>query len=86
MFLCVRLYPGCELLGREAHMTFTYGLIWGSWVLFGITTVWGLMWAIRTHQFKGFESGARVIFDDDEPVGEMTDHFPGEKPGGEEDA
>jgi len=67
-------------------MTFTYGLIWGSWVLFGITTVWGLIWAISTHQFKGFESGARVIFDDDEPVGEMTDYFPGEKPGDEGDA
>ena len=57
-------------------MTIVYGLIWGSWVIFGITTVWALSWAVRSGQFQGLSQGARVIFDEEEPVGEMTDTFP----------
>jgi nitrogen fixation-related uncharacterized protein len=59
-------------------MTITYGLIWGSWVIFGLTTLWALAWAIRTGQFRRINEGAKVIFDAEEPIGEMTDRFPGE--------
>jgi len=31
---------------------------------------------------RHFGAGATSIFDDDEPVGEMTDEFPGRKDGG----
>ena len=57
-------------------MIFTYGLIWGSWVVFGLVTLWALAWALRTGQFRRLDKGARVIFDEEEPIGEMTDHFP----------
>lgn len=61
-------------------MTLIYGLIWGSWVLFGISTIWGLVWAVRTGQFQRLDRGARSIFDEEEPVGHMTDVFPGTDP------
>ena len=61
-------------------MTLIYGLIWGSWVIFGIVVVWAFAWAVRSGQFQGLSDGARVIFDEEEPVGEMTDTFPGVSP------
>ncbi|MFW6049615.1 MAG: cbb3-type cytochrome oxidase assembly protein [Myxococcota bacterium] len=61
-------------------MTAVYVLIWGSWLLFGITAVWALVWAAGSGQFRDPEEAARSIFDDDEPVGVVTDRFPGEEP------
>ncbi len=62
-------------------MTLMYGLIWGSWVIFGIVTIWALAWAIRSGQFQqSLSEGNEVIFDDEEPVGEMTDTFPDVSP------
>jgi nitrogen fixation-related uncharacterized protein len=61
-------------------MILVHGLIWGSWVIFGITTIWGLVWAVRTGQFQRLDQGARSIFDDEEPVGQMTDVFPDTDP------
>ena len=52
----------------------------GSVVLFGGATVLALGWAFRSGQFDNFEQGAASIFGPDEPVGEATDAFPGEKP------
>jgi nitrogen fixation-related uncharacterized protein len=57
-------------------MTWTYILIWGSWITFGATTVWALAWAIRTGQFSNMQQGARSIFDEEEPINQMTDFFP----------
>lgn len=57
-------------------MTLIYGLIWGSWVVFGIATVWAFAWAVRSGQFRQVSKGSKVLFDEDEPVGEMTDAFP----------
>jgi len=54
-----------------------YLLIWGFAAVCGLTAVYGLTWAIRTGQLRHFGEGATSIFDDEEPVGEMTDGFPG---------
>jgi len=35
------------------------------------------VWAIRTGQMRNFSRGALSIFDDEEPVGTVTDSFPG---------
>lgn len=34
-------------------------------------------WAAKTGQFRNLRQGAQVIFDEDEPIGQPTDHFPG---------
>lgn len=31
-------------------------------------------WAVRNKQFKDLNAGAYVIFDEDEPIGKMTDN------------
>ena len=61
-------------------MTLIYGLIWGSWVFFGIITVWALAWAVRSGQFDQLDDGSEVLFDEEEPIGRMTDTFPGIDP------
>ena len=61
-------------------MTLVYGLIWGSWVLFGVVTIWALGWAVRTGQFNQLDHGASTLFDEEEPIGRMTDTFPGIDP------
>ena len=58
-------------------MTLMYVVIWGFAGVCGLTAVYGLVWAVRTGQMRRFGEGATSIFDDDEPVGEMTDRFPG---------
>jgi nitrogen fixation-related uncharacterized protein len=60
-------------------MTFTYVLIWGSWVLFGLSAVWALVWAVNRGEFHDPEEASRSIFDDEEPIGLVTDRFPGEE-------
>ncbi len=39
-------------------------------------------WVLRTGQLKNPAKIALQIFDEEEPVGEMTDWFPGRKPPG----
>jgi nitrogen fixation-related uncharacterized protein len=62
-------------------MTLVYATIWGAVVLFGVSAVAGLVWAISRGQMDDFAAGARSIFDDDEPIGTTTDAFPGPRPG-----
>lgn len=57
-------------------MTLVYVVIWSSAVILGLSAAWALVWAIRTGQFQGLRQGAMSIFDDEEPVGKSTDHFP----------
>ncbi len=38
-------------------------------------------WAAKNKQFENVEVGSLTIFDADEPVGKMTDAFPGRKNG-----
>lgn len=68
--------PGGGSYGRP--VTAVYVLLWGSWALFGVSAVWALVWAIRNGHFRQPSAAARSIFDDDEPMGVMTDSFPGE--------
>ncbi len=64
-------------------MTLVYLLIWGTWIAFGISVVWALTWAVSQGYFSDFDGAARSIFDEEEPVGEMTDYFPGDGPDGD---
>lgn len=43
------------------------------------SAVFALYWAARNNQLEDLQKGAESIFDEDEPMGETTDHFPGEK-------
>jgi len=54
-----------------------YLMIWGFALLCGLTAVYGLTWAIQNGQMRRFGEGATSIFDEEEPIGEMTDRFPG---------
>jgi cbb3-type cytochrome oxidase maturation protein len=40
------------------------------------SAVYALFWASKHGQLRDFERGAASIFDDQEPVGRTTDHFP----------
>jgi nitrogen fixation-related uncharacterized protein len=57
-------------------MALVYALVFGSVAAFGLTAVYGLVWAVRNRQLERFARGATSIFDAEEPVGEMTDRFP----------
>jgi len=46
-------------------------------LLFFATAVGALVWASKRGQFKDFEAGSRVIFDEEEPEGRIQDTFPG---------
>lgn len=62
-------------------MTWIFFVVAGG-IAIGITTsaVLALYWASRNDQLKDLDKGAETIFDDEEPIGEATDFFPGEKP------
>ena len=57
-------------------MWVVYVLIWGAVAIFGLSAVYGLVWAIRTRQLQDPAAGAASIFDDEEPIGLETDAFP----------
>jgi cbb3-type cytochrome oxidase maturation protein len=40
------------------------------------SAVYALYWSSRHGQLRDFERGARSIFDEQEPVGRVTDRFP----------
>ena len=40
------------------------------------TAVYALYWSSKHGQLRDFDRGAVSIFDEKEPVGEMTDRFP----------
>jgi nitrogen fixation-related uncharacterized protein len=61
-------------------MTKAMIVILGLTAGFAASAAWGLAWAARTGQFSRLNAAARGIFDDEEPVGRVTDAFPGEKP------
>ncbi len=43
---------------------------------FFVGAIAAFYWAVRNRQFQDFEQQARMIFDDDEPEGRITDFFP----------
>ena len=57
-------------------MFFVFIFIWSFALFAGITMVWLLAWAIRRGEFNNLRDASRMIFDEDEPEGMVTDHFP----------
>jgi len=57
-------------------MTLAYVVIVLSFLLFGLSVVLALAWAMRNGQLEDFQRGATAIFDPDEPIGATTDSFP----------
>ena len=62
-------------------MTWVFFIVAGG-ISLAITgsAVLALYWAARNRQLENLQKGAESIFDEDEPIGEMTDSFPGEEP------
>ncbi len=53
------------------------------WILFvcsvivlPATALWALNWAIRHGEFRNLPKTALSIFDEEEPVGQLSDRFP----------
>lgn len=57
-------------------MFFVFIFIWSFALFAGITMVWLLAWAIRRGEFHNLRDASRMIFDEDEPTGVITDRFP----------
>jgi len=50
-----------------------------GFLLLGGSALGTLNWAARDGQLQNLSKGAKVIFDEEEPIGEATDCFPDEK-------
>ncbi|MGF1449050.1 MAG: cbb3-type cytochrome oxidase assembly protein CcoS [Opitutales bacterium] len=48
-------------------------------VLFFLSVVAALVWAVKNNQLSNLEKGARTIFNEEEPEGVQQDFFPGKK-------
>lgn len=57
-------------------MIVVYFFIFGMMLIFGSIAVYAIYWAAKSGQFENFTKGSEVIFDHDEPIGKVTDHFP----------
>jgi nitrogen fixation-related uncharacterized protein len=55
-----------------------YTLAFLSAIAISGTAVYALYWSSKHGQLRDFERGATSIFDEQEPVGQTTDHFPAE--------
>ncbi len=56
-----------------------YIALWGLAGLLGATAIAALVWSIRRGEFDQLREASLSIFDEEEPVGEVTDRFPGQK-------
>lgn len=54
-----------------------YLILASSFVLLSGSALLALRWALRTGQLRDSKRTALIIFDEEEPVGRMTDSFPG---------
>ena len=52
----------------------------GSVVVLPGSALLALRWAMRHGQLQNLQKGSLVIFDEDEPVGRFTDHYPNGAP------
>lgn len=59
-------------------MFFYYLIVAGSFVLLTGSALLALRWALRSGQMRHFNRTALQIFDEQEPVGRMSDCFPGQ--------
>jgi len=64
-------------------MILLYILVFAT--ILGLSAVVALTWAIRSGQMDDFAAGATSIFDEEEPLGEVTDRFPTEDNEGSEE-
>ena len=60
-------------------MFLVFTVIWSFALLAGITMVWLLAWAIKRGEFNNPRDAAKMIFDEEEPIGLITDKFPGDR-------
>jgi hypothetical protein len=58
-------------------MSFYYALITSGFVFLTATALLALRWAIKNGEFRNTSKAALLVFDEEEPVGKMTDFFPG---------
>ncbi len=61
-------------------MTAFYFALWGLAALLGASAIGALVWAIRRGEFDNLRDAALSIFDEEEPAGRVTDHFPDARP------
>jgi hypothetical protein len=59
-------------------MSFYYVLVISGFFFLTVSALLGLAWAIRHGEFRNLSKASLLIFDDEEPVGKMTDFFPGQ--------
>jgi len=52
--------------------------IWIFMTILGLTSIGAFVWAIQAGQFHLIDDGAESIFDVEEPIGSVTDAFPGD--------
>ncbi len=57
-------------------MTVIWILFVCSFILLPVTALLALRWAVRQGEFRDLRKTALSIFDDEEPVGRLSDHFP----------
>jgi nitrogen fixation-related uncharacterized protein len=57
-----------------------YIALWGLAGLLGASAVAALVWSIRRGEFDQMREAALSIFDEEEPVGQVTDRFPSPRP------
>lgn len=59
------------------------GVVWilfvSSVIVLPAAALLALRWAVRHGEFENLQKTAMSIFDEEEPVGRMTDRFPGEQ-------
>ena len=60
-------------------MSIVWILFVSSVIVLPAAALLALRWAVRHGEFKNLEQTALSIFDDEEPVGRMTDRFPGKR-------
>ena len=62
-------------------MSYTYLFIAGAIAAASVFAILAFYWAAKHGHLQNVESGAKIIFDDGEPIGKATDAFPGHQPG-----
>lgn len=58
---------------------FVYGVLFLSFVVMAIGAVGMFAWAAQNGQMKRLQAGSEEIFDAEETIGTVTDHFPDHK-------
>jgi nitrogen fixation-related uncharacterized protein len=58
-------------------MGYTYLFIAGAMLAASVFAILAFYWAAKHGHLQDVEKGAKIIFDEGEPVGKPTDSFPG---------